>query len=86
MPYRNRKITSTRRRKSTKITKLKKKFKTPSKLKWVVWSVNLSLAEAERQTTEMHLEGFLKNYRESARITGVNESSILRFYVILQNI
>jgi hypothetical protein len=29
---------------------------------------------------------FFKNYRESARITGVDEDLIRRFYVILQNI
>jgi hypothetical protein len=29
---------------------------------------------------------FLKNYRESARITGVNEDLVRRFYVILQSI
>ena len=27
-----------------------------------------------------------KNYRESARITGVNGSPVLRIYVILQNV
>jgi hypothetical protein len=37
-----------------------KLFKTSSKMKWVFWSIKLSLAEAERQTTEIQLEGFLK--------------------------
>jgi hypothetical protein len=53
-------------------------------MKWVFWSIKLSLAEAERQTTGIQLEGFFKNYRESARITGVNEDLVHRFYVILQ--
>jgi len=38
--------------------KIRKKIKTSSKLKWVVWSNNLSLEEAEHQTTEMQLEVF----------------------------
>ena len=35
---------------------------------------------------EIQLEGFFKNYRESARITGVNKNLMCRFYVILQSI
>jgi hypothetical protein len=57
--------------------KIKNKlFKVSSKRKWVVSSIKLSLEEAERQTTGIQLEGFFKNYRESARINGVNEDLI----------
>ena len=54
-------------------------------MKWFVWSINLTLAEVESQKTEMQL-GVFFNYRVYARITGVNESHVPRFYVILQNI
>jgi hypothetical protein len=37
-----------------------KLFNISSKMKWVFWSIKLSLAEAERQTTGIQLEGFLK--------------------------
>jgi hypothetical protein len=64
--------------------KIKNKiFKASSKMKWVFWSMKLSLAEAEHQTTGIQLLGFFKNYQESARITGVNGNLINRFYVIL---
>jgi hypothetical protein len=55
-------------------------------MKWIFWPTKLSLAEAERQRTGIQLKGFFKNCRESARITGVNEELIRRFYVILQSI
>jgi hypothetical protein len=33
---------------------------TSSKIKWVFWPVDLRLAEADRQKTQIELEGFFK--------------------------
>jgi hypothetical protein len=44
------------------------------------------MEEAECQATGIQLEVFFLNYRVSARINGVNEDLIQRFYVILQSI
>ena len=44
------------------------------------------MAKVDHHMIEIQLEGFFKNYRESARITGVNKNLMCRFYVILQSI
>jgi hypothetical protein len=83
VPFGNKKMTRVRRRRSTKVKKLEKNFKTSSKMRRVFWSIKLRLLEAERQGMEIQLESSFNICRESARITVVNENLIHRFYVIL---